>query len=75
MTEKQKEISKIKLSDSSDLVATLVGDEKLDLRVFLHTDNYTGPTKRGVRFYLWDGIWPEFKKLIEKVDQEVKELG
>lgn len=74
MTQKQKEISRIKLSDSSDLVATLVGDEKLDLRVFLHTESYSGPTKRGVRFYLWDGIWPEFKKLIEKVDKEVKEL-
>lgn len=72
--QKQKEVARVKLSDSSDLVATLVGDEKLDLRVFLHTDNYTGPTKRGVRFYLFDGIWPEFKKLIEKVDKEVKEL-
>jgi len=74
MTQKQKEISRIKLNDSSDLVATIVSDEKLDLRVFLHTDNYTGPTKRGVRFYLWDGIWPEFKKLIDKVDKEVREL-
>ena len=75
MTEKQKEVAKIRLNDTSDLVATLVADEKLDLRVFLHTDNYTGPTKRGVRFYLWDGIWDEFKKLIEKVDKKVKELG
>jgi len=75
MTQKQKEISRIKLNDTSDLVATIVSDEKLDLRVFLHTDNYTGPTKRGVRFYLWDGIWSEFLKLIEKVDKEVRELG
>lgn len=74
MTQKQKEISRVKLSDTSDLVATLVADEKLDLRVFLHTDNYTGPTKRGVRFYLWDGIWSEFKKLIDKVDKEVRGL-
>jgi len=74
MTQKQKEVARVKLNDSSDLVATIVSDEKLDLRVFLHTDNYTGPTKRGVRFYLFDGIWSEFKKLIVKVDQEVKEL-
>ncbi|GAI23958.1 unnamed protein product [marine sediment metagenome] len=74
MVQKQKEISRVKLNDTSDLVATIVSDEKLDLRVFLHTDNYTGPTKRGVRFYLWDGIWDEFKKLVEKVDKKVKEL-
>ncbi len=73
--QKQKEIARVKLNDTSDLVATIVADEKLDLRVFLHTDNYTGPTKRGVRFYLWDGIWPEFLKLIEKVDKEVLKLG
>ena len=74
MTQKQKGISRIKLNDTSDPVATLVGNEKLDLRVFVSTDNYKGPTKRGVRFYLFDGMWPEFKKLIEKVDKEVKEL-
>lgn len=70
----QKEIAKIKLNDTSDLVATIVSDEKLDLRVFLHTNNYTGPTKRGVRFYLFDGIWEEFVKLIKKVDEEVRKL-
>ena len=74
MTQKQKEISRIKLNDTSDLVATIVSDEKLDLRVFLHTGSYSGPTKRGIRFYLWDGIWDEFRKLMDKVDQEVKEL-
>ena len=74
MTQKQKEISRVRLNDTSDLVATLVGEEKLDLRVFVSTDNYKGPTKRGVRFYLFDGIWDEFKKLIEKVDKEVREL-
>lgn len=75
MAQEQKEVAKIRLSDTSDLVATIVSDEKLDLRVFLHTDSYSGPTKRGLRFYLWDGIWDEFKKLIDKVDKKVKELG
>ena len=70
----QKEIARIKLNDTSELVATIVGNEKLDLRVFVSTDNYKGPTKRGVRFYLFDGIWDEFKKLVENVDKEVKEL-
>jgi len=74
MTQKQKEITRVKLNDTSDLVASIINSEKLDLSVFLHTDKYTGPTKRGVRFYLWDGIWDEFKKFTEKVDKEVKDL-
>ena len=70
MSQKQKEIARVRLNDTSDLVASIIAHEKLDLRVFVNTDSYSGPTKRGVRFYLFDGIWPEFKKLIEKVDKE-----
>lgn len=70
----QKEIARIKLSDSQDLVATVIDNEKLDLRVYVKTDNYSGPTKRGVRFYLFDGVWNEFKRLVEKVDKEVEKL-
>ena len=72
--EEQKQIGRIRLSDSEDLVATIVGDERLDLRLWVETEKYQGPTKRGLRFYLFDGIWEEFKKLVEKVDKEVKDL-
>jgi len=64
-----KEIGRIKLSDTQHLVASLVDDEKLDLRIFIKTDNYTGATKRGFRFYLSDNNWIEFKKLIDKIDK------
>ncbi|MBA7500352.1 MAG: hypothetical protein GH144_01215 [Clostridia bacterium] len=72
--QKQIEVGRIVLSDEQDLVASIVNDEKLDIRVFMNTDSYTGPTKRGIRFYLFDDIWPEFKKLIEKVDKTYEEL-
>jgi len=72
--EEQRQIGRIRLSDSEDLVATIVGDERLDLRVWVETEKYQGPTKRGVRFYLFDGIWGEFKKLVGNVDKEVKDL-
>jgi len=74
MTQKQKEVARVRLSETQEIVATIVDNEKLDLRVFISTDSYKGPTKRGVRFYLFDGIWQEFKKLISAVDQEVKQL-
>jgi len=71
----QKEIGRIKLSDSQDLVASLIDNEKLDIRIFVKTDNYTGATKKGFRFYLLDNNWTEFKNLIDKIDKAYNELG
>ena len=73
--DEQREIGRIKLSDTQDLVASLVDNEKLDLRIFIKTDNYTGATKKGFRFYLFDDNWIEFKKLINKVDKAYDEIG
>ena len=70
----QKEIGRIKLGDTQDLVVSIVDNEKVDLRIFLNTDSYKGPTKRGVRFYMFDDNWPEFMKLMEKVDRKYQEL-
>lgn len=74
MTQKQKKVARVRLNDHSDLVATIVDNQKFDLRVFINTDPYQDPTKRGLRFYLFDGIWDEFKKLVEKVDHEYQKL-
>ena len=71
----QEEIGRIKLSDAQDLVASLVDNEKLDLRIFIKTDSYTGATKRGIRFYLFDNNWIEFKRLVDKVDKVYNEIG
>ena len=76
MTQKnQKEVCRVKISDSQDLVATIVDNEKLDLRIWIDTEEYKGPTKRGLRFYLFDGIWDEFRKLVEKVNREYEKLS
>jgi len=72
-TEK-KEIGRIKLSDTQDLVVTLVDDEKIDLRVFVDSKSYTGWTKQGLRFYLFDDNWTEFRKLIDEVDKVYEEI-
>jgi len=70
----QKEIGKIKLSDNEELVATLINCEKLDLRIWMHTEKYNGPTKKGIRFYLFDNNWEEFKKLIDKINKIYQKL-
>lgn len=74
MENNQKEIGRVKLSDNEELVVSLVNDEKLDLRIWVDTEKYKGPTKRGIRFYLFDGNWEEFKKLIDKADKTYQEL-
>ncbi|HDZ50031.1 hypothetical protein LCGC14_0988500 [marine sediment metagenome] len=71
----QKEIGRIKLSDNQDLVASLVDNEKLDLRIFVKSDSYTGATKRGFRFYLFDNNWIEFRKLTDKIDKVYNEIS
>jgi len=71
----QKEIGRIRLSDTQNLVASLVDNEKLDLRIFAKTDTYTGATKRGFRFYLSDNKWAEFRKLIDKIDKVYDGIG
>ena len=72
--QKIKEIGKIRLKEEQQLIINLIDDEKLDIRVWLNSEKYSGPTKRGVQFYLFDGIWDEFKKLILAVDKKVGKL-
>jgi hypothetical protein len=71
----QKEIGRIKLSSTRQLVASIVDSEKLDLRIWVDSNNYKGWTKQGLRFYLFDGNWKESRKLIDKVDKEYEELA
>jgi hypothetical protein len=70
----QKEIGRVKLSNTRELVASIVDGEKLDLRIWVESNNYKGWTKQGLRFYLFDDNWPEFKKLIDKVDKVYEEI-
>jgi len=68
------EVGRIKLSDNQDLVVSLVDNEKLDLRIWIDTEKYKGPTKKGLRFYLFDNNWTEFKRLIDRVDKAYEEI-
>jgi hypothetical protein len=51
-----------------------MGDEKLDLRVFVKTQRTADAAKRGLRFYLHNGNWAQFRKLMDKVTKAYKEL-
>lgn len=72
---KEKEIGKVKLTEGQTLVVRLVDDERLDIRIWQESERYTGPTKRGVRFYLFDGIWEKFFEIMQKVNQEFEVIS
>jgi len=72
---RKKEIGRIKLSDTQDLVVSIVNDEKLDIRTWVNMDSYKGFTRKGIRLYLFDDNWTEFIKLMKKVDKAYKELA
>ncbi len=70
----RRELGRVSLSEGEDLILTLVDQEKLDIRVWLDTERYKGPTKRGVRFYLFDGIWEKTFEVLKAFNEEYKKL-
>ena len=73
--QKSTDIGSIELSDTSELKVKIVNDEYIDLRIWMKTENYTGPTKRGIRFYLFDSNFEEFCYLIEKAKKVYEDLA
>jgi len=73
--QKVKEIGRISLKENQDLIINLIDDEKLDIRVYVNTERYSGPTKRGVRFYIYDGIWKKFFEVMEKMNRIYEEIA
>lgn len=69
------DIGSIKVSDTMTLQVRLIDKEYVDIRMWVETEKYTGPTKKGIRLYLFDDIWTRFKKLMEKVDKEYEKLA
>ena len=64
----QKEVGRIPVTDYQTLVISLVNNSKLDIRIWIKGSVYEGPTKRGIRFNLYDENWDRFKEIMAKVD-------
>jgi len=71
----EEDIGSIKVSDSMTLKVRIVNDEYLDIRMWVESEKYTGPTKKGIRLYLFDANWEQFIELMEKVDKKYEELA
>ena len=53
---------------------SIVTDRDVDIRLWIQSDDYTGPTKKGVRFSLLDDAWIQFKGLMKIVEEKRKKL-
>ena len=64
------EIGSFKKSDNSTIVGKLTtwkNDLYIDLREYIESEGYSGPTKKGLRFHSEN--WEQFKKLVKEIDE------
>ncbi len=73
MANKTIQVGAIPKKDGLEIKASITEFRKefyIDIREFLNSEDYEGPTKKGIRFHSEN--WDAFYKLIKKLDQEVK---
>jgi len=67
---KREEIGRIRLTDWTSLVVSIVNDEQLDLRLWIDSDDFIGwSSKQGLKVRMFGENWKGLKKLMEKVDK------
>lgn len=65
------EYGRLRKSDTTEVVVKLTeykGEKGIDIREFLTSERYTGPTKSGTRIPA--AKWEEFKEMVNKVKLE-----
>lgn len=73
MANKNISVGAIPKKDGLEIRATLTeyrNEFYIDIREFMKSEDYEGPTKKGIRFHSEN--WEEFYKMIKKLDQEIK---
>lgn len=73
MANKNIPVGSIPKKDGLEIRATLTeyrNEFYIDIREFMKSEDYDGPTKKGIRFHSEN--WDDFFKLIKKLDQEIK---
>jgi hypothetical protein len=73
MAENNVEVGSINKKDDLQIKATLAkyrNELYIDIREYITSGEYTGPTKKGVRFHSEN--WEAFYELVKKIDHEIK---
>jgi Transcriptional Coactivator p15 (PC4) len=69
-------VGSIPKKDDLEIRASLTtyrSDLYVDLREYMDTEDYKGPTKKGIRFHTEN--WDAFYDLIKKIDKEIRKRG
>lgn len=67
VTKSEVEIATIKIGDNADLVIKIINEDFIDIRKYVKSEKYSGPTKQGVRFFLYDDIFSKFMSAMSLV--------
>lgn len=65
----EQEIGRLKKTESTSVIIRInefQGEKGIDIREYVETNKYKGPTKKGTRIPA--SKWKEFKALIDKVE-------
>ncbi len=74
MAAEQTEIGRIEIRDGTFIRASISewkGNLYADLREFIESEKFTGPTRKGIRFHCEN--WPQFMELVKKLDKKIEE--
>lgn len=68
----------IRKNDETEIKLTVQkaknGDLYVDIREWVDTEGYKGPTKKGTRFYVGDNNWMNFLKVLDEADEIIEEF-
>ena len=70
------EIGSVPKKDDQQIKASLTkyrNELYIDIREYVESEGYQGPTKRGIRFHSEN--WDAFFKMMKKIDSELKKRG
>jgi hypothetical protein len=73
MAEEQIEVGRIEIKDGTYIRASVSewkGNLYADLREYVESEKFTGPTKKGIRFHAEN--WAKFMDLVKQLDAEVR---
>jgi len=68
-----KQIGEIEKGPMSRIVVSLTefrGNYYFDIREYIKSESYTGPTKKGIRLDV--ELYPKFKEIIEELGKEIE---
>lgn len=75
-TSESEVIGRFKKNDTSEIVGSVTkfrDEVYIDLREYIESERYSGPTKKGVRFHV--ECWEDFRQLVEEINKHIQDVS